>query len=230
MERTKYPRTFNLPWSGSETSDDVWCSDCRFFEGKEVVVTEKIDGENTTIYPDGHTHARSVDSKHHPSRSWLKQYASTFAYQIPETLRICGENVFAYHSIFYDGLPSYFLVFGIYDDKNRCLAWDEVEDYCELLGLYTVPVLYRGPWDEKLIREMWTGKGTYGTYETESDQPSWPDDFTSCEAEGYVVRITGEFDYQDFRTNCAKYVRPNHVRTSSHWMEREPVINRIQNV
>ena len=31
-----------------------------------------MDGENSTIYPDGYTHARSIDSAHHPSRSHLK--------------------------------------------------------------------------------------------------------------------------------------------------------------
>lgn len=42
------------------------------FLGQEVVVTEKIDGENTTMYPD-HIHARSLDSNHHPSRNIVKQ-------------------------------------------------------------------------------------------------------------------------------------------------------------
>lgn len=36
-----------------------------------VVITEKMDGENTTLYRDG-LHARSLDSRHHPSRNWVK--------------------------------------------------------------------------------------------------------------------------------------------------------------
>jgi hypothetical protein len=44
-EPVKYPRTWHLPWSESESSDDVWLTDTKHFEGKEVVVTEKLDGE-----------------------------------------------------------------------------------------------------------------------------------------------------------------------------------------
>jgi len=39
--------------------------------GREVVVTEKMDGENTTMYCDN-IHARSIDGRHHPSRDWVK--------------------------------------------------------------------------------------------------------------------------------------------------------------
>ena len=222
MKRTKYPRTFNLPWSGSESSDDVWWKNCTNFEDKEVVITEKMDGECTTIYPDCHVHARSIDTVHHPSRSWIKSLAARIAHDIPEGYRICGENVFAWHSVFYTELPTYFFVYGIYEGE-KCLSWDEVEDICELLGLETVPVLYRGVWDEKLIQKIWNGKGTFPTFSATSENPIYPDDFVPCEAEGYVVRITEEFPYSEFREHCAKHVRPNHVQTDQQWMLR-PVI------
>ena len=125
IEYTKYPRTMNLPWSESNSSDDVWLKNCNHFIGKEVVVTEKMDGENTTIYPDGKTHARSIDSKHHPSRSWLKSQLTLFASDIPDNHRICGENLYACHSIFYSNLPDYFLVFGIYNN-DICFTFFKV--------------------------------------------------------------------------------------------------------
>ena len=93
MERIKYPRTKNLPWSQSNSSDDVWWSDTSLFDGQEVVVTEKMDGECTTIYADGYVHARSVDSKHHPSRSWIKALAANLHPMIPSDWRVCGENI-----------------------------------------------------------------------------------------------------------------------------------------
>jgi len=235
MERTKYPRTMNLPWSQSNSSDDVWWSDTTAFDGREVVMTEKLDGECTTVYPDGHTHARSIDSKHHPSRSWMKSFAATFAYRIPQNFRICGENVYAYHSIFYDQLPSYFFVYGIYND-NLCLPWDKVEAICEDLGLQTVPVLWRGVWDEKTVRERWVEglecNGTFPTFALAEDShevpvPEFPRDFLPCEAEGYVVRATEGFLYEQFRTHCAKYVRANHVQTSQNWMTAPMVPNKL---
>lgn len=150
VKRIKYPRTMNMPHSKSNSSDDVWWKDYSAFEGKEVIVSEKLDGEATSIYPDGTVHARSLETAHHPSRSWIKQYASMFHRDIPEGYRVCGENMYAWHSIFYAELPTYFFVYGIYDDNNRCISWDEVEDMCLMLDLKTVPVIYRGQWDQPL--------------------------------------------------------------------------------
>lgn len=228
VNRVKYSRTFNLPWSQSESSDDVWWKHCRLFEGKRVVVTEKLDGECTTIYPDGFTHARSLDTAHHPSRSWLKQFASNFAHEIPEGYRVCGENVFAWHSIFYTDLPSYFFAYGIYDNQNICLHWEQIEEMCQLLGVETVPVIYRGEWDEEKVKSLWAGKGKFPTFATSKDYPSFPQDFSPCEAEGYVIRLEKEFPYEEFRTSCAKYVRANHVTTPQNWMMRPVVPNLLK--
>src|SRR5687767_9073161 len=96
----KYGRTMNLPWSGSESSDDVWLGSASHFMGRYVVVTEKIDGENTTMYND-YIHARSIDSahSHHESRSYVKQLHGQIKREIPEGFRIVGENVYAKHAI-----------------------------------------------------------------------------------------------------------------------------------
>lgn len=218
----------NFPWSQSNSSDDVWWKDDSPFKGKEVVITEKMDGECTTVYPDGHVHARSVDTDRHPSRTWVKQLAARFAYEIPQGWRVCGENVYAYHSIFYTELPSYLLVYGMYDENNMCIAWNDVEEFCQILGLSTVPVLYKGVWDAKIVRDLWTGKGTYPTFETTALQPKFPDDFTPCEAEGYVVRLADAFHYDQFRQCCAKFVRADHVKTDQHWMDRPPIPNLLK--
>ena len=41
----KYPRSFHLPWSRGYTDDDKVARNVNHFIGKEVVVTEKLDGE-----------------------------------------------------------------------------------------------------------------------------------------------------------------------------------------
>ncbi|MBT4140719.1 MAG: RNA ligase family protein [Candidatus Latescibacteria bacterium] len=121
----KYPRTPHLPWSQGQSRDDQVLSTTQHFEGKEVIVTEKMDGENTTMYHD-HIHARSTTSSPHPSRDWVKKLWSQIQFNIPKGLRVCGENVFAKHSIHYRALPSYFLVFAIFEE-NVCLSWKETE-------------------------------------------------------------------------------------------------------
>ena len=57
-EYIKYPRTFHLPWSPGATSDDKMLDGIDHFFGCECVITEKLDGENTTIYYNGYFHAR----------------------------------------------------------------------------------------------------------------------------------------------------------------------------
>lgn len=209
MTLVKYPRTPHLPWSPGASKDDVYLLDPGpVFAGKEVVATEKMDGENTSMYRD-HIHARSLDSLHHPSRTWVKSIHGTIAQNIPEGWRVCGENMYAQHSIKYDSLKSYFLVFSVWDDTNTCLSWQDTEEWADLLGLLTVPVLYRGPWDEQAIRNLYNPSTDVGT------------------KEGYVVRVASSFDYSDFGKSVAKYVRRGHVQTDEHWMLKEVVPNGI---
>jgi hypothetical protein len=133
-------------------------------------------------------------------------------HNIPSGFRVCGENVYAKHSIFYDKLTAYFYIYSIWTDANICLSWDETVEWAELLGLATVPVLYEGVWDETAVKACWTGVSCFGP-----------------EQEGYVVRVRDRFSYNDFGQNVAKFVREKHVQTSSHWMNEIVVPNQLAN-
>jgi len=195
----KYPRTYHVPWSGYIGEDDRIQDNLDFFND-EIVVTVKMDGENTTMYRD-YMHARSIDGNAHWTQSWVRQFHSTIAYNIPIGWRICGENLFARHSIKYNDLQSYFYLFSIWNDKNECLSWDETTEWAELLDIPMVPTIFRGKWVDKpeKIHNLWT------TLYDESSN------------EGYVVRSANKFNYGQFRYKTGKYVRKNHVTTSSHW-------------
>jgi hypothetical protein len=192
----KYPRTFHLPWSEGINKDDRALKDCSIFKNKNVVVTEKLDGENTSIYSD-YLHARSIDGRNHWSRSWVKNLHSQIKHEIPNGWRICGENLFAKHSISYDNLKSFFYVFSIWDENNNCLSWKETREYASMLGLECVPVIYEGKWDEEKIKSI---------------------ELDLSNQEGYVVRYSGNFNYCDFKNNIAKFVRKGHVQTKHNWM------------
>lgn len=75
METTykKYPSTPHLPFSPGLQNDDRRILTLDGLIGREVVVTEKMDGENTPMYMD-HIHDWSLDSRHHPSRDWVKAF------------------------------------------------------------------------------------------------------------------------------------------------------------
>ena len=49
MNKIKYPKTLHLPWSQGVNSDDRVMKDLSGFEGHPVVITEKMEGENTTM-------------------------------------------------------------------------------------------------------------------------------------------------------------------------------------
>ena len=221
MDRYKYPRTRHLPASRSRTEDDkiATVEQVRAAlytpegEGRRVIITEKMDGENTTIYADGHSHARSIDSKFHPSRSIVKELAGRVAHDLPADFRICGENIFAVHSIEYGSLESHFQVFGIWQG-DLCLSWDATSEWCELLGLNLVPVLYDGPWQgEAHAVKLW-----------EDFKAALPE---GQDSEGFVVRLAEAITYDGFRDACFKLVRKNHVQTDEHWLHQEMRVNQL---
>ena len=206
----KYPRTYHLPFSGCVSEDDRQLKDCSQFENKRVIVTEKLDGENTSLYQD-YYHARSIDSRNHPSRNWAKALHSKFAYDIPRGWRFCCENLYAVHSIAYTNLESYLYGISVWNDKNICLDWDSTVEWFSLVNLPVVPVLYDGIFDEDLIK---------GLYNEKKDWKS---------KEGYVIRNASSFRYIDFKHNVAKYVRPNHIQTTKHWMAgTQLVVNQLK--
>lgn len=155
---------------------------------------------NCSIYSD-YFHARSIDARPHPSQSWIRQFAANIGGNIPQDWRICGENLWALHSIFYDNLETYFYGFSVWNDRNECLSWDDTLEWFELLDITPVPTLYRGIYDEKLIKGLWN----------EITKNS------SQAHEGYIIRLTSSFMYKDFRKCLGKFVRANHIQNSTHW-------------
>lgn len=204
----KYPRTFHLPWSPGSTSDDKVLVNTDHFNDRDVVVTEKRDGENSSLYHN-YYHARSLDSKDHESRHWLKCFWATIKHEIPKNIRICGENLYAQHSIHYIDLISYFEAFSIWE-RDICLSWSDTKEYCELLKLSLVPVIY---------------EGKYGTDKMWSEITSL---VIRDNVEGYVIRIADKFSYHNFNISLAKWVRKNHVQTDQHWMSKPVIPNNLK--
>jgi len=205
----KYPRTYHLPWSNLKKDDRILEND-DYFTGKRVVVSLKMDGENTNWYND-YIHARSLDSSNHESRNWVKGLWAKTKHLMDENMRICGENLYAFHSVKYDELSSYFMVFSIWFD-NKCVSWDETVEYAKILSLETVPVIFDGIYDkDKII-------AAFVPYEQKN--------------EGYVVRVADEFNFIDFRRSIAKYVRPEFKQivdaSDVHWASKKIEENQLK--
>lgn len=207
VKRFKYPRTYHLPWSPGCSSDDKISHNLSVFEGQKVVITEKMDGENTTIYPDGYVHARSIDSKGHESRNWVKAFAQQhFDLGAKENWRICGENLYAQHSIAYNNLKSYFYMFNVWEN-DICLSWDFTKWVAEHNRIHLVPVMYEGIFDFTILKLLEANL-----------RPN---------QEGFVIRTANNIHLSDWPTHVVKWVRPNHVQTKTHWMYQKVVRNNL---
>lgn len=196
----KYPRTYHLPYSQSIYKDDRILENEDIFLNKNVIVTLKLDGENSSIYSDSFIHARSTESKMDKGRGWLKNYiVNKNIFDLPSNWRICGENLYFKHSIHYKNLNKiYFYVFSIWNDKNICLNWNETKEWCNLLNLEMVPVIYEGIYDKDRILNLFS------------------DINKNTNHEGFVVRNSNEFNYCNFRINVAKFVNSNFSLANRH--------------
>ena len=218
LDYVKYPRTYHALWSPNVGRDDrVHSGDSmKKFLNRNLIVTIKLDGENSNLYPK-YYHARSINSAHHESRSWIKSFHARIAHDIPKDWRLCGENMFAKHSIHYKHLKSYFYLFSIWNEKNICLSWADTVEWANLLGIQTVPVMSFCSFGQ--ISEM----ENYLENAFEDYCKYSPD-----ECEGYVIRIADSFPYRDFRNYTAKVVRKDHVQTEANWMMQAVVPNKIE--
>jgi hypothetical protein len=191
--------------------DDRQLRDDSNFHQRQVVCTIKMDGENTTMYND-YIHARSLDSGSHPTRDWVKGLWSQISYLIDDNMRICGENLYAKHTIKYTDLKSFFNLFSVWIDME-CLSWPTTVEYAGILGLETVPVFYEGIYNKEKIIEA------FNAYD--KINPS----------EGYVIRMRDGFSYQDFRKSVAKYVKPEFRQainsSHGHWISQKIEANEI---
>lgn len=219
----KYGRTFHFPFSPGTTSDDrishnYWRD---LIKLKRIVITEKLDGENSCLNSIGVFARSHAAPTRHPWSEHLKRKWSLIRHELEANdLEIFGENMYACHSIEYTELEDHFFVFGI-RQNDTWLSWKEVEDWCFLLDFKTVPVF--GIFDlldfadEQEFREY-----ILSLVSKPSDLGSI--DFNSkeeCFMEGVVVKNYDAYTSSDNGrindTDVWKYVRKDHVKSDEHW-------------
>lgn len=202
---SKYPRTYHLPYSLSITKDDKISKSIDNLIGIDIVITEKLDGENCGMTNDG-VYARSHAT--FTTSAWSREVRQIHDIkvrgQLEDNVYLFGENMEGIHSIEYSKLKSYFYLFGV-RDNNIWIPWQSVEEYSYLLDLELVPVLFKGKVNtEKELKDL------------VNDLVSKPSELGG-EREGIVVRNSGLFHNDDFADNVMKWVRANHVTTDEHW-------------
>lgn len=216
MDSDKYPRTLHLPFSPGICCDDKVMKSVEGFLERDLTITEKVDGGNACLTSKGVYARTHGDIASHPSFNHLKATWATIKNDIPEGWSIFGENVYAKHSIFYDALPSHFMVFGVRMDLDGdWLSWVDVEAVAKSLNLCTIPRLWRGEVeDEKALRAV---------------VKRLIDGGSRCGGEaieGLVIRDSNHFF--NFENSVGKWVRAGHVQTDEHWTNQPIVVNRLK--
>ena len=212
----KYPRTYHLPYSPGATKDDKklsvknginWFS---YYKGKEIVITEKLDGENTCFTrQDVYARSHGAPTRSPWSRNLWDPYDGLYwkvQSKIGSFESMFGENLYGEHSIHYDKLPCYWFMFACYwEDCDYWCSWDDVKMSADILNVPTVP-------------ELWRGKITYEEQLKELvdkyvNEPS----LFGPKREGVVIRVTKTFRGDEFPHYVCKWVRPNHIQTDVYW-------------
>lgn len=97
---------------------------------------------------------------------------------------------------------NYFLGFSVWD-RDTALDWDSTVNWLEMLGIQHTALIFDGLFDRDAIHAAWLA------YKKTLDR----------ESEGYVIRVAGESQHDDFKTMACKYVRKDHVGLGdSHWL------------
>lgn len=201
----KYPRSYHIPGSPGTTSDDRIAKSVEQLLGVDMILTEKLDGENNDLNILGAYSRSHATFTTHPwcVKSWEIQ--RRIKNDLSEGVSIFGENMYAIHSIEYTSLTSPFYMFGV-RDNDMWLSWDEVEEYSFLLDIPTVPVLFKGVVNTE--KEF---------YELIGEFTKQPSKLGSDIMEGVVARVAHTFHNDNFSTSLMKWVRKDHVQTDEHW-------------
>lgn len=211
----KYPRTKHLPISHLPTSDDKVATydELHNIFNKDIIVTEKLDGENTCLCKSG-VYARSHTSETRSpwSRNLWDENGLYWKVKdlIGEDEYLYGENLYGIHSIEYNNLPNYWHLFAVRDD-TKWYSWNDVKFFSDLIrGTDSL--------EGNTVPELWRGQVTneYDLNNLVLDLMGTPSTYGSTK-EGVVIRLADEFNIDDFSKSVFKYVRANHVQTNEHW-------------
>lgn len=236
----KYGRCLHAKISLGTTSDDRFMPKGyvkAFAEMPELVMTEKLDGQNNCFKKDG-VYARShVAPTAHPWDKPMRERWGLIKNDLGE-LELFGENMYGIHSVAYKNLESYYYVFAA-RENGRWLSWEEVQFYAAMFDFPTVPVIpikttlkdfYRDDVGEDVLLDNWLKEnlgmtwvesvdtpGLLGGYDLSTGADS-SEGFVIRNIEGYESRNAGVLDvhHNEFN-NLFKLVRQGHVKTDEHW-------------
>ncbi len=212
----RFPHIPHLAWLGKDAprEDKVLAPrEVAMLLSSEVVVEEKLDGANLGVSLDdtgglqlqnrGQYIGRPFGGQFSRAGAWLGHHEATLIHAIGSDLILFGEWCAARHTIAYDTLPDWFIVFDIYQRSiGRFWSVDRRNAWAADVGLPCVPVL---------ARRRVTADELIAIVTSASSQ------FGARPLEGLMIRQ----DNAEFLQQRAKLVRPEFTQSiGEHWRNR----------
>lgn len=219
----KFPHTPHLMWMGGEAprNDKVLSrTEVDSLLDSEVIVEEKVDGANLGLSAEtsgvlrlqnrGSVLIPPYSGQFARLPSWLAKHSDALSTALTPSLIAFGEWCAAKHSILYDRLPDWWLLFDLYDvSQQRFLPTAAREEFSKKNGLAKVAEVFRG--------RVTTGDLTTLLLDSLSHYRSGP-------IEGLIIRRE---DAAGVITR-AKLVRPDFTQSiQHHWKKRHLEWNRM---
>jgi ATP-dependent RNA circularization protein (DNA/RNA ligase family) len=219
----RFPHTPHLTWlaSGSPREDKVLSPEVvEQMLAEEVVIEEKLDGANLgfSIGTDGSLLVQNRGQYLLPPFSgqfaqlgkWIDAHQDRLFDGLTESLMVFGEWCAARHSLDYDQLPDWWLIFDVYERKaKRFWSTSRRNAWATELGVSKVPCIFKGRINmTRLVAEV-------------ADTASR---FRIGKAEGIIIRREGAM----WLENRAKLVRSDFTQAiEHHWRTRQMESNHL---
>lgn len=221
----RFPLTPHLIWLGEGTPrDDKVLSqiEAEALLAASVVVEEKIDGANLgiSVNQDGELRLQNrgdylrvpFAGQFKKLSAWIALRENDLISMLGNSLILFGEWCAARHSVTYDRLPDWFLVFDIYDSSTRRFwSTKRRNDLAALLDLPVVSELLRKKTTLPSLKDLVLNN---------------PSQYRDGMMEGLVIRQESE----DWLETRAKLVRPDFTQAiDEHWRRKAIEWNGLAN-
>lgn len=221
----RFPHTPHLAWLGEGSPRDgkvLSPNEVTALLAGDVVVEEKLDGANVglSLAPDGGLRAQNRGqylAEPHAGQfarlaGWLAQHGEGLRSVLTPNLILFGEWCAARHSLSYETLPDWLLLFDVYDrSADRFWSSTRRNALARSVGLVTVPQVLFGKTTVPTLKKL--------VGDTASR-------YRAGALEGVVIRR----ESADWCEARAKLVCPDFTQTiDTHWRKRALEWNRIVN-
>lgn len=219
----RFPHMPHIAWLGTGTPRDdkvLSLGEADALLAGTVVVEEKLDGANLgfSLGPDGRLRVQNrgqyllepYTGQFSRLSAWLAQHRYSLTDNLDDTLILFGEWCAARHSLDYEALPDWFVLFDVYDrTRQRFWSGTRRDALADTLGLVVVPQLLHGP---ATLSELKSLLDTCTSH------------YRSGPPEGLVIRN----ESTDWCESRVKLVRAEFTQTlSEHWRSRGLEWNRV---